>query len=437
MIKTELRDLFLNHFAQGIKPQNHFKIGIEHEKFLLNAKNQRADYPLLEKLLKSLAENNWQEMRENNHLIGLKKDNKSITTEPGFQFELSGQTHESIHEVCAESSGYLKEINRSAENHNIKHLSIGYDPFNSLKDAPKSPKTRYKIMTEEMPKTGKLSLEMMYQTCGLQVNLDYKSERDFVEKFKISNYIVPILIAIFANSPFKNNALSGYHSYRNFIWQSTARGGMMPIVFEEMSFEKYFDYIINYPLLFIIKEEQYQKAENKTFNDFMNGQLSYLPTIKNFQDHLSTIFTEVRLKQYIEIRSLDTCDWGCICNGPAFLTGLLYNDLEETLSIIKKWKKEEIMQAYISAPKKGLTAELHNKKAKYWAEVLLEISLDGLKKRHKLNKSKQDETIYLSHVRDIINSGKNRAERLIEKYNKTKNLKFLFNEKEDFSYSGF
>ena len=305
---------------------------------------------------------------------------------------------------------------------------------------PKNPKERYQIMTKEMPKGGELSLQMMYQTAGIQINYDYTSEKDFEKKFKSGNYLAPLTIALFANSPFVNKKSSGYLSYRNKVWQNTARGGIMPITFEDLNFEKYLDHAINYSLLFVEHEGKYIKPNGQTFKDFMEGKFEPLKgvkaTIKDFETHLATIFTEVRLKQFIEIRSIDTCDWGCICNGPAFFTGLLYGALDETYDVIKSWEKEDVMKAYLQSPIKGLETELGGKKLYQWGKIFLNIAKSGLIKRKELNSSNKDETIYLKHLEDIIDRKTNRAQLLLEQFNKQGNLDFFNNAKEDFSYSG-
>jgi glutamate--cysteine ligase len=296
-------------------------------------------------------------------------------------------------------------------------------------------------MTAEMPKGGKLSLDMMYKTAGIQINYDYTSEEDLEKKFKIGNYLAPLTIALFANSPFIENKFSGYLSYRGKVWQETNRGGIMPIAFENVNFEKYIDHAINYPILFLKKDGKYHPPNGQTFNDFLNGNLSFLngikPNLKDFENHLGTIFTEVRVKQIIEFRSLDTCNFGCICNGPSFFTGLIYGSLDETYEIIKNWKKEEVMEAYLNAPKQGLNTLLNNKKLIDWGKIFLDLSKRGLEKRNELNKSGKNETIYLKHIEDIIKNKKTRAEMLVDQLNKTKNLNFLVNHDENFSYSGF
>ena len=432
----------IQYFTDGIKRDDQLRIGVEHEKFLFNKKDlTRIDYDKIKKVFEILKEKGWEPQLENDKLIGLKRENQKITTEPGFQYELSGAPFKNIHSVCSENSTHFNELKEILSTNSIVSSSIAYDPFNKLIDIPKSPKERYKIMTAEMPKGGKLSLDMMYKTAGIQINFDYTSEEDFEKKFKIGNYLSPLTIGVFANSPFNENKLSGFLSFRGKVWQETYRGGIMPIAFEKVTFERYIDHAINYPILFLKKNGKYFSPNGQTFKDFLSGNLIFLkgekPTLKDFENHLGTIFTEIRLKQVIEFRSLDTCNFGCICNGPSFFTGLIYGSLDETYEIIKNWKKEEVMKAYLNAPQQGLDTLLQGKKLIDWAKIFLELSKKGLEKRNELNKSEKNETIYLKHIEEIIKNKKTRAEMLIEQYNKTKNLNFLINHDENFSYSGF
>ena len=438
----ENKSQLVQYFDDGIKKDNQLRIGVEHEKFLFNETNlKRIDYNRIKNVFEILKNKGWEPQLEKNKLIGLKRENQKITTEPGFQYELSGAPFKNIHSVCSENSNHFSELKEIFKSTAITTSSIAYDPFNKLDEIPKSPKERYKIMTAEMPKGGKLSLDMMYKTAGIQINFDYTSEKDFEKKFKIGNYLAPLTIALFANSPFSENKLSGYLSYRGKVWQETNRGGIMPITFEQVNFEKYVDYAINYPILFLKKNGSYHSPNGQTFKDYLNGNLSFLkgikPTLEEFENHLGTIFTDVRLKQVIEFRSLDTCNFGCICNGPSYFTGLIYGSLDETYEIIKNWKKEEVMEAYLNSPKQGLNTLLSNKKLIDWAKIFLELSKKGLEKRNELNKSGKNETIYLKHIEEIIKNNKTRAEMLIEQFNKTKNLNFLVNHDENFSYSGF
>ena len=438
---TKNKDQFIEYFSKGIKSSDQLKIGVEHERFLFEGKvKKRITDNVLNQFFEKLKKNGWEPLKEKKIIIGMKRGAQQITTEPGLQCELSGAPLSNIHEVCNESSSFLKEIQQASQGLNINTVSIGFDPFNSLKSIPQSSKRRYKIMTEEMPKGGKQSLEMMYRTCGIQINYDYVSESNFEKIFRLGNYLTPLTIALYANSPFENGKLSGFQSYRNKVWQNTSRGGIMPIAFEKMTFEKYFDYVIDYPILFALRDKNYINPNGQTFRDFILGNFSNLKdkaNLSDFETHLATIFTEVRLKQYIEVRSLDACDWKCLCDGPAFFTGLFYSSLDEAYNIIVKWKKENVMNAYLDAPKKGLETELEGKKLYQWGEIFFEMAKEGLDNRKQMNSNDKDETIYLQHVENVIKNRKNRAQLLIEKYEKNKNLEFFNDEKENFSHSGF
>ena len=414
------KDQIINYFLSGAK-KNIF-IGVENEKFLFQEKNNtRATYSDLKKVFEILIKKfEWKEVKENENIVGLKTDGKSISLEPGNQIELSGDKLSNIHEVCSESYDFQNQLDQICKEIGLKTMSIGYDPITKLSNAPKNPKQRYKLMTKEMPKGGKLSLNMMYQTSGTQINLDYLSEDDFKKKFKIISYLTPISIAIFANSTILENKPSGYLSYRSKVWQNTSRGGLPKIFLENMDFEKYADFAINFPLLFIYKNNDHKNLNNKTFGDFMKGSLSevnnHLPTFEDLELHLSTIFTEIRLKKYIEMRSLDACEWDCHCAGPAFYTGLIYGKLDESLDLIKDWKSEDVLKAYLDAPKKGLKTEINGKSILEWGKILLNISNKGLIGRNFKNKTGNDETIFLKNIEQILQQNKTKAEKTLENF---------------------
>ena len=414
------KDQIINYFLSGAK-KNVF-IGVENEKFLFQEKNNvRATYSDIKKVFEIFKKKfEWKEVKENENIVGLKIDGKSISLEPGNQIELSGNKLSNIHEVCSESYDFQNQLDQICKETGLKTMSIGYDPITKLGNAPKNPKQRYELMTKEMPKGGKLSLNMMYQTSGTQINLDYLSEDDFKKKFKIISYLTPISIAIFANSTILENKPSGYLSYRSKVWQNTSRGGLPKIFLENMDFEKYADFAINFPLLFIYKNNDHKNLNNKTFGDFMKGSLSevnnHLPTFEDLELHLSTIFTEVRLKKYIEMRSLDACEWDCHCAGPAFYTGLIYGKLDESLDLIKDWKSEDVLKAYLDAPKKGLKTEINGKSILEWGKILLNISNRGLIDRNFKNKTGNDETIFLKNIEQILQQNKTKAEKTLENF---------------------
>ena len=367
---------------------------------------------------------------EKENIIGLQKQGKSITLEPGNQIELSGDKLNNIHEACAESHDYLFELQQVTKKLNLKIVSAGFDPISSLKEVPNNPKQRYQVMTKDMPNGGSLSLDMMYRTCGTQLNLDYDSEKDFIKKFKIINSIVPISIALFANSSIVEKQNSGYSSYRSKVWQETSRGGLPEVFFDNMDFEKYADFSINFPLLFIQNKKEYLSGSNYSFSDFMNGKISEinnrLPTEDDLTTHLSTIFTENRLKKYIELRSMDTCGWDCLCSGPAFNTGILYGNLDEAYELISKWDKNKIINAYLEAPKKGFNTELMGKDLLHWSSLLLGISRKGLLNRDILSKSNDNEAKFLNHLDKLIDKKTTNADHMIDKFSKNENLNDLY-----------
>ena len=427
------KEQIIDYFKSGVKENKNFKLGIEHEKFLYNKKdNKRIDYSKIKEMFTALLEFGWNPILEKENIIGLNKDGKNITLEPGNQIELSGDKLNNIHEACAESHDYLFELRQVTKKLGISIVSAGFDPISKLNEVPNNPKLRYKLMTIDMPKGGEMSLDMMYRTCGTQLNIDYNSEIDFIKKFKIVNSIVPITISLFANSSIVEKKNSNYLSYRSKVWQNTSRGGLPKIFFEDLNFEKYAEFVINFPILFIKDKDRYISGKKYTFKDFMNGKINEienrLPKIDDLSMHLSTIFTENRLKKYIELRSMDTCGWDCLCSGPAFNVGILYGNLDEVYEVISKWDKNKIINAYLEAPQKGFNTQLMGKDLLYWGSLLLNLSRKGLENRDILNKSGKNETLFLNHLQKVIDNKTTNADHMISKFSKYENLSELYDE---------
>ena len=378
----------------------------------------------------ALLEFGWNPIYEKDNIIALNKGGKNITLEPGNQIELSGEKLNHIHEACAESQDYLFELKQVTKKLNISIVSAGFDPISKLNEIPNNPKQRYKLMTKDMPLGGESSLDMMYRTCGTQLNIDYNSEDDFTKKFKIVNSIVPISIALFANSSIIEKKKSNYLSYRSKVWQNTSRGGLPKIFFEELNFEKYADFIMNFPILFIQERDTYISGHKYTFKDFMNGKISEvnnrLPNENDLSIHLSTIFTENRLKKYIELRSMDTCGWDCLCSGPAFYIGMLYGNIDEVYEVISKWEKDKIINAYLEAPQKGFNTQLMGKDLLYWSSILLKLSRKGLENRDILNKNQKNETLFLNHLQKLVDNKTTNADHMINRFSKNEDLNELY-----------
>ncbi len=421
----------IEYFESGIKKTKDFKIGIEHEKFLFNTKdNKRINYSKIKEMFAALQEFGWNPISEKGNIIGLNNGGKNISLEPGNQIELSGDKLVNVHEACAESQDYLFELRQVTKKLNISIVSSGFDPISKIDEIPNNPKQRYKLMTKDMPLGGELSLDMMYRTCGTQLNIDYNSEKDFVKKFKIINSIVPISIALFANSSIVEKKNSNYLSYRSKVWQNTSRGGLPKVFFENLNFEKYANFIMNFPILFIQNNENYISGHKYTFKDFMDGKINEinnrLPNENDLSIHLSTIFTENRLKKYIELRSMDTCGWDCLCAGPAFNIGMLYGNIDEVWELISKWDKDKIINAYLEAPKKGFNTQLMGKDLLYWSSILLSISKTGLENRDILNKNGKNETLFLHHLQKVIDNKTTNADHMINKFSKNEDLNELY-----------
>ncbi len=425
------KNQIIDYFISGIKKSVNFKIGVEHEKFLFdNIYNKRIDYTKIKEMFSALLEFGWKPILENENIVGLNKGGKNITLEPGNQIELSGEKLNHLHEACAESQDYLFELKQVTKKMNLSIVSAGFDPISKLSEIPNNPKQRYKLMTKDMPKDGELSLDMMYRTCGTQLNIDFSSENDFIKKFKVVNSIVPISIALFANSSIVEMKRSKYLSYRSKVWQNTSRGGLPKLFFEDLNFEKHAEFIMNFPILFVKNDNEYFSGKKYIFKDFMEGKISEinnrLPNEDDLATHLSTIFTENRLKKYIELRSMDTCGWDCLCSGPAFNVGLLYGNLDEVYEVISKWDKDKIINAYIEAPQKGFNTQLMGKDLLYWATTLLKLSKKGLEKRDILNKNGKNEVLFLKHLQEVINNKTTNADHMINKFSNNEDLSELY-----------
>ena len=425
------KEQIIEYFKSGIKQAKDLRIGIEHEKFLFNNQdNKRINYSKIKDMFTALLEFGWNPILEKENIIGLNKGGKNITLEPGNQIELSGEKLNHIHEACAESQDYLFELRQVAKKLDINIVSAGFDPISKLDEIPNNPKQRYELMTKDMPLGGELSLDMMYRTCGTQLNIDYNSEEDFIKKFKIVNSIVPISIALFANSSIVEKKNSGYLSYRSKVWQNTSRGGLPKLFFEELNFEKYAEFAMNFPILFIQNNDTYISGKKYIFKDFMDGKIdeisNRLPTENDLTTHLSTIFTENRLKKYIELRSMDTCGWDCLCAGPAFNIGMLYGNLDEVYELVSTWDKDKIINAYFEAPEKGFNTQLMGKDLLYWSSTLLNLSKRGLENRGILNKHGKDETVFLNHLQKVIDNKTTNADHMISKFSNNEDLSELY-----------
>ncbi|MEZ5994730.1 MAG: glutamate--cysteine ligase [Hyphomonadaceae bacterium] len=419
------------HLGKGVKPdRSTWRIGTEHEKFAFY-RDTLEPVPYegergIGALLNGLAERyGWERISEGGNVIALKQGMASITLEPGGQFELSGAPLEHLHQTCAETGSHLSQLRDVAGKLGIAFLGLGFSPLWSLDETPVMPKGRYKIMRNYMARVGRLGRQMMFRSCTVQTNLDFASEADMVKKFRVALALQPIATALFANSPFAEGRLNGFLSYRGHIWTDTDpdRTGMLPFVFEDgMGFERYAAYALDVPMYFVYRDGKYIDASGQSFRAFMNGKLpalpGELPTEKDWEDHLTTIFPEVRLKTYLEMRGADAGPWSRLCALPAFWAGILYCDaaLEAAWSLVKAWTAEDREALRRAAPALGLKAPIRGVTAQDIAQAALAIARQGLKSRACADSAGADETHFLTELDDIAASGVTPAERLIERY---------------------
>jgi glutamate--cysteine ligase len=355
--------------------------------------------------------------------VALKREGGSITLEPGGQFELSGAPLETLHETCREVNGHLREVREVADEIGAGFLGLGFSPKWSLEDTPLIPKDRYQIMKAYMPKVGNLGHQMMFRSCTVQTNLDFSSEADMVKKMRVSLALQPLATALFANSPFKDGGLNGFLSYRAHVWTDTDRHrtGDLPFAFENgYGYERYVDWALDTPMYFVKREGKFLDASGLSFRDFLKGELSILPgelpVLSDWEDHLSTLFPEVRLKTFLEQRGADGGPWNSLCALPAFWVGLLYDQsaLDAAWDYVKDWTAEERAALRTGAARNALHTPFRGGTLQTVAKDILAISRAGLKARARLNAHGEHEALFLDDLDEIAKTGISPAERLIE-----------------------
>jgi glutamate--cysteine ligase len=426
----EGRDDLLAVFSGGEKPGEQWRIGTEHEKFVYRTSDHRA--PSWEEpggirdLLLGLTEFGWNPVIEGGNVIALTGPDGTVSLEPAGQFELSGAPLENLHETCAEADRHLKQCKAVGEKLGVGFLGLGMWPDKTRSDLPVMPKGRYAIMLRYMPKVGKLGLDMMLRTCTIQTNLDYGSEADMVRKFRVGLALQPVATALFANSPFTEGKPNGYLSYRSHIWEDTDpdRTGMLPFVFDDgFGYERYCDYALDVPMYFVFRDGKYIDVAGESFRAFLDGKLPQLPGEKpklaDFVDHLSTIFPEVRLKSFLEMRGADGGPWNRICALPALWVGLLYDDqaLDAAWDLVKHWTIDEHEEIRRSVPKLALRAPVPGGGTVHdLARTVLDIASAGLTRRARLNSAGDNESGFLDPLNEIVASGRTPAERMLDRY---------------------
>ena len=417
------------YLEDGCKPAEAWRIGAEHEKFIFRHSTlERVPYEGpdgVRAILKGLERFGWTPELEGDHPIALTRGGAAISLEPGGQFELSGAALADVHLICDETGKHLEEVKTVADELGVGFLGLGFDPLWRRDQIPVMPKGRYDIMRAYMPKVGKLGLDMMLRTNTIQSNLDFSSEADMVAKFRTSLALQPIATALFANSPFTEGKPNGFLSSRANVWTDTDpdRTGMLGFVFEDgFGFERYVDYALDVPMYFIKRDGKYVDLSGRSFRRFMDGKLDERPgerpSMKDWADHTTTIFPEVRLKKYLEMRGADGGPWSRICALQALWAGILYDTdaLAAAWDLCKHWTLEDRAKLRTDVAKTGLKGTVGGRPIQQVTEELLDIARHGLRRRQRFSGGMVDETGYLSELEEIAESGITPAEKLLSLY---------------------
>ncbi|WLS09525.1 glutamate--cysteine ligase [Shinella sumterensis] len=422
-----------DYLAAGNKPKEKFRIGTEHEKFVFfTADNSPVPYfgdASISALLNGMqAKTGWEPIMDAGNIIGLAEPSGmgAISLEPGGQFELSGAPLENLHQTCKESNQHLATLREIAEPLGIRFLGMGGSPKWSCAETPRMPKSRYDIMTRYMPKVGSQGLDMMYRTCTIQVNLDFSSEADMRRKMQVSLKLQSLATALFASSPFTDGKPNGLLSWRGNIWRDTDnnRAGLIPFAFApDFGFEDYVTWALDVPMYFIVRDGKYHDCTHVTFRQFMAGALKgevadYEPNFGDWTNHLSTLFPDVRLKRFLEMRGADGGPWRRICALPAFWVGLLYDDgaLDAAEALTRDWTFEEVSALRDAVPAQGLRAEFRGKPLFDVAREVLAIARQGLVARARLNGDGVDESVFLAPLDEVLAKKATLAEDMLALY---------------------
>lgn len=420
------------YLAEGCKPKSDWRIGTEHEKFGY-CKDSLKPLPYdgaksIKGVLEGLRDQfGWTPVLEGDKIIGLSKDGASVSLEPGGALELSGAPLESVHQTCDEVNVHLREVQSVADGAGVRFIGLGAAPIWTHDEMPLMPKGRYKLMNDYMGTVGTHGTQMMRRTCTVQVNLDFGSEADMVQKMRVAIALQPVATALFANSPFFEGKLNGHKSWRSRVWRGldNARTGMIPFVFEDgFGFERWVEYMLDVPMYFVYRDGKYIDALGQSFRDFMKGKLPALPgempTLSDWADHLTTCFPEARLKQFIEMRGADGGPWRRLCALPAYWVGLMYDQgsLDAAWDLVKDWDEETRQALLVASSEDGLQAKVGGISMLELARETIAISEAGLKARAMPGAGGMipDETHFLNALKDSVESGKTPADELLDHY---------------------
>jgi glutamate--cysteine ligase len=424
---TSLRQL-AEHIAAGCKPREQWGIGTEHEKFGFRLKDLKSppyepadgQPGSIRDLLHGLEAYGATPILDHGNTIGLNQGDASVSLEPAGQLELSGAITATLHETRAEFDTHFEQVRAVSRDLELGFAPLGFHPLAKREEMPWMPKGRYAIMRRYMPLVGSMGLDMMTRTCTVQVNLDYESEADMVRKLRVWLLLQSLATALFANSPFTEGKENGFLSYRAHVWTDTdnQRSGIPRVMLEPgFGFERYARWLVDeVPMYFVYRDSRYIDVAGASFRDFMNGRLHNLagvtPTVGDFADHLTTAFTDVRLKRFLEMRGSDAGGVEMMVAQSALWVGLLYDDaaLAAAEALVRGMGWEDVIALRQAVPRQGLSAAFGSATLRDLAREVVAIARDGLRARNRRDKNGDDESVHLNPLFEIAAGGPVQAE---------------------------
>lgn len=428
--RVENREQLVEYLQSGCKSPELFALGTEQEQFVYRESDFRpAAYdgstPSIRTLLEGMSRFGWQPIEERGLPVELRRDGCAITLEPGGQFELSGAPLSNAHQTFRETQAYHHELKILGDELGLRFLALGHQPKHPRHDLPWMPKERYRIMQAYMPQVGSLGLDMMQSTCAIQVTMDFSDEADMVKKFRVALALQPLVTALFANSPFAEGKFCGYLSYRSYIWRDTdsQRCGSLPFVFEAgMGFERYTDYMLDVPMYFVYRDGKYIDASGLSFRDFLAGKLAVLPgqlpLLSDWEKHLTTVFPQVRLKQFLEMRGADAGPVSRVAALPALWAGVLYDNqsLDAAWERVAQWTPDERNHLERGVAERGFQLEFRDGTVQELVLWMLDLARQGLQRRGYQNERGQDESCYLAPLQEAAQGGQTFSEVLMRRF---------------------
>ena len=382
--------LFVENLLRGEKPRAEWMCGAEFELFGYDRARglERIDGAQVQGVLAGFAPSSRDLVYEGGTVVeaGDGQMNR-LTVEPGGQVEFSGAPQRSLADVERELRRFLARLGEIAQSNRLAFLAVGFDPLRSIEGQRWFPKMRYEVMRPYLASRGRRAWDMMCRTCAVQSNLDYGSPEDLCKKFLVGNRLAPVVTAIFANSPFEGGRPSGYKSTRAAAWLDTdpdRTGLAAPALRDDFGPADYVSYALDVPMIFAQRGGRYSGAvSGLRFREFLeHGSAGLVPVFGDWADHLTTIFTDARLKQHVELRGADANGLEMSLALQALWKGLLYDaaSLGEALRIAPRLRAADALALRERVARDGLAARCAGVDVLRLARETIRLAVDGLKR---------------------------------------------------------